>query len=90
MNARNGSVAPETNLTAEYDVERAQRLSRTRWWQKVYASVDISTTEEDTQRLHIATSDELEIHRETNVWFFKLLFFWGVLELLLLLQCFYY
>ncbi|CAH3019143.1 unnamed protein product [Porites evermanni] len=67
INARNGSVAPETNLTAEYDVERAQRLSRTRWWQKVYASVDISTTEEDTQRLHIATSDELEIQRETNV-----------------------
>ena len=67
MNARNGSVAPETNLTAEYDVERAQRLSRTRWWQKVYTSVDISTTEEDTQRLHIATSDELEIQRETNV-----------------------
>ena len=67
INARNGSVAPETNLTAEYDVERAQRLSRTRWWQKVYASVDISTTEEDTQRQHIATSDELEIQRETNV-----------------------
>lgn len=67
INARNGSVAPETNLTAEYDVERAQRLNRTRWWQKVYASVDISTTEEDTQRQHIATSDELEIQRETNV-----------------------
>ena len=61
MNARNGSVAPETILTAEYDVERAQRLSRTRWWQKVYTSVDISTTEEDT------TSNELEIQLETNV-----------------------
>ena len=34
-NARNGTIAPESNLAADYDVERAQRLNKTRWWNKV-------------------------------------------------------
>lgn len=67
---RNGSVAPESNLAADYDVERAQRLSRTRWWHKVYSNVEIISTDEDTQRIQrveISVSDASETQRETNV-----------------------
>lgn len=69
VNARNGSVSPEFNRTADYDVERAQRLSRSRWWQKAYSNVEIISTEEETrvQRMEISVSDESEIQRETNV-----------------------
>lgn len=69
-NTSNGSVAPESNLAADYDVERAQRLSRTRWWHKVYSNVEIISTDEDTQRvqrMEISVSDASEIQRETNV-----------------------
>lgn len=69
-NTRNGSVAPESNLAADYDVERAQRLSRTRWWHKVYSNVEIISTDEDTQRIQrveISVSDASETQRETNV-----------------------
>ena len=69
-NTRNGSVAPESNLSADYDVERAQRLSRTRWWHKVYSNVEIISTDEDTQRIQrveISVSDASEVQRETNV-----------------------
>ena len=38
--ARNGTITPESNLAADYDVERAQRLKKTRWWNKVYSSVE--------------------------------------------------
>ena len=67
VNARNGSVAPEVSRTVDYDVERAQRLSRTRWWQKVNPSFEITSTEENSERLHISVFDESEIQRETNV-----------------------
>lgn len=69
-NTRNGSIAPESNLAADYDVERAQRLSRTRWWHKVYSNVEIASTEEDSQRMQrveISMSDTSEMQRETNV-----------------------
>ena len=69
-NTRNGSVAPESNLAADYDVERAQRLSRTRWWHKVYSNVEIISTDDDSQRIQrveISVSDTSEIQRETNV-----------------------
>lgn len=70
-NTWNGSVAPaESNMPADYDVERAQRLSRTRWWHKVYSNVEITSTEEDSprvQRVEITMSDASEIQRETNV-----------------------
>lgn len=67
VNAKNGSVAPEFNWTADYDVESAQRLSRTRWWHKVYSNVEIDSSEEDSQRVQITTFDESEAQRETNV-----------------------
>ena len=70
VNTRNGSVTPESNLAADFDVERAQRLSRTRWWQKMYSSVEIASTDEDSQPMHrveISTSDASEMQRETNV-----------------------
>ena len=69
-NTRNGSIAPESNLAADYDVERAQRLSRTRWWHKVYSNVEITSTDEDGQRMQrveISMSDTSEMQRETNV-----------------------
>ena len=69
-NTRNGSVAPQSNLAADYDVERAQRLSRTRWWHKVYSNVEIISTDEDSQRIQrveISVSDASELQRETNV-----------------------
>lgn len=69
-NARNGTIAPESNLAADYDVERAQRLSRARWWHKVYSNVEIISTDEDSQRvqrLELSRSESSEIQRETNV-----------------------
>ena len=67
VNARNGSVTPEFNWTADYDAECAQRLSRTRWWHKVYSNVEVNSGEEDPQRVQITTFDESEVQRETNV-----------------------
>ncbi|KAL9964279.1 hypothetical protein ACROYT_G027897 [Oculina patagonica] len=69
-NTRNGSITPESNLAADYDVERAQRLSRTRWWHKMYSSIEIASTEEDSQRMQrveLSMSDASEMQRETNV-----------------------
>ena len=69
-NARNGTIAPESNLPADYDVERAQRLNKTRWWNKVYSNVEIISTDEDSQRFQsfeISLSEVSEVQRETNV-----------------------
>ena len=68
--ARNGTIAPESNLAADYDVERAQRLNKTRWWNKVYSNVEIISTDEDSQRFQsfeISLSEVSEVQRETNV-----------------------
>lgn len=69
-NARNGTIAPESNLAADYDVERAQRLNKNRWWHKVSSNVEIISTDEDSQRLQryeISLSEASEVQRETNV-----------------------
>ena len=55
--ASNGSIVPETTLAATTrDVERAQRLSRTRWWQKMYSSTE-----------HDLVHDPAEDQRESSV-----------------------
>lgn len=67
INAKNGSVAPDFHRTADYDVERAQRLSRTRWWHRVYSNVEVASAEEASLPVQILAFDESEIQRETNV-----------------------
>lgn len=58
-NATNGSVSAELNWQPpDFDVERGRRLSRTRWWHKIYS-------EEDSQT--ISAFGDCELDRETIV-----------------------
>ena len=54
----------------KFSSQRAQRLNKTRWWNKVYSNVEIISTDEDSQRFQsfeISLSEVSEVQRETNV-----------------------